>query len=53
MDQIDNIFLGLSNNSETKSVQDVITRNTSFTWGTNNTLYMTERDELERTFIPR
>lgn len=23
MDQIDNIFLGLSNNSETKSVQDI------------------------------
>lgn len=53
MDQIDNIFLGLSNKSETKRALDIITRNTSFTWATNNTVYMTERGELERTFIPR
>lgn len=53
MDQIDNILLGVSNNSETKSAQDIITRNTSFPWGTNNTVYKTKRDEMERTFTPR
>lgn len=55
MEQIDNIFLGLPNNSEIKNGKEIntITRNTSCTWETINTVYMTERNELERTFIPR
>lgn len=55
MEQIDNIFLELSNNSEIKSAKEIstITKNTSFTWGTIKTVCMIERDNLEKTFTPR
>lgn len=45
MDQTDNIFVGLSNNSEIKSAQNIstIAKDTSFIWGTINIVYTTKR----------